>query len=58
MITPSEQPANQRDRRIQASATDLDLLQYFEPVLHFTQGEQFFPTEVNEYVQDCSLWAH
>lgn len=58
MTTPPAPPLNERDRRIAASASDLELLKYFEPVLHFTQGEQFYPTDVTHYVQDCSLWAH
>lgn len=58
MTSPPDQPANARERRIAASATDMELLRCYEPVLHFTQGEQFFPTDVVGYVQDCSLWAH
>ncbi len=38
--------------------SDQDLLRRFEPVLHFTRGEQFFPTDVDRYVKKCSLWAH
>lgn len=41
-----------------ASASDLDLLQHFEPVLRFTRGEAFFPTDVERYIQESSLWAH
>jgi hypothetical protein len=37
---------------------DLDLLRKFEPVVRFTKGEQFFPTDVDRYVRECSLWAH
>jgi len=37
---------------------DLDLLRQFEPVVHFTKGEQFFPMDVDRYVRECSLWAH
>lgn len=58
MTTPPEPPVERRDRRIAATTSDLDLLRAFEPVLHFTEGEQFFPTDVIHYVQDCSLWAH
>jgi hypothetical protein len=54
----SDNPPDGRDRRIAASASDMELLRCFEPVLHFTQGEQFFPTDVIRYVQSCSLWAH
>ncbi len=41
-----------------ASASDLDLLRHFEPVLRFTRGEAFFPTDVERYIQESSLWAH
>jgi len=43
---------------ISTSATDLELLTHFEPVVRFTQGEQFFPTIVDHFVADASLWAH
>lgn len=43
---------------ISASASDLELLRHFEPVVRFTQGEQFYPTDVERYVKDSSLWAH
>jgi hypothetical protein len=36
---------------------DKELLRSFEPVLRFTKGEHFFPTDVNSYVKECSLWA-
>ncbi|MBI5350566.1 MAG: hypothetical protein HZB77_14815, partial [Chloroflexi bacterium] len=35
---------------------DLDLLQRFEPIIFYTQGEHFFPTSVDRYIRDCSLW--
>ena len=41
-----------------ANTADLDLLRRYEPVLRFTQGEQFFPTDVERYVHESSLWAH
>jgi hypothetical protein len=37
---------------------DLTLLHAFEPVVHFTRGELFFPTYADEYVRLCSLWLH
>ncbi len=43
---------------IPANASDLELLRRFEPVVRYTRGEQFFPTEVENYVRDCSLWEH
>lgn len=35
---------------------DLDLLRRFEPIIFYTQGEHFFPTSVDRYIRDCSLW--
>ncbi len=37
--------------------TDRELLRRFEPVLRFTQGEHFFPMDVERYVRECSLWV-
>src|SRR5665647_2646151 len=39
-------------------ATDLELLRTFEPVVRFSKGENFFPTDVESYVSQASLWAH
>lgn len=36
--------------------TDLELLRAYEPILAFTKGELFFPTDVEAYVGCCSLW--
>ncbi len=41
-----------------AAAPDLDLMRRYEPVIRYTHGEQFFPTDVERYVRACSLWAH
>ena len=41
-----------------ADTPDLELLRRYEPVIRFTQGEQFYPTDVDRYVKECSLWAH
>ncbi|MBU2611869.1 MAG: hypothetical protein KJ606_13125, partial [Chloroflexi bacterium] len=41
-----------------ATASDLELLRRFEPAAYFTKGESFFPTDVDHYVRDCSLWEH
>jgi hypothetical protein len=43
---------------ISVKSSDLELLHRFEPVVHYTKGEQFFPFEVERYVSQCSLWAH
>ena len=52
MNPPADRPG------MPASASDLELLQRYEPVLRYTKGEQFFPTDVERYVRACSLWAH
>ena len=41
-----------------ANSSDMELLRRYEPVIHFTKGEQFYPTDVDRYVKQCSLWAH
>jgi len=58
MTNSPDRPADSRDRPIPAAAPDMELLRHYEPVIRFTQGEQFFPMDVVRYVQDCSLWAH
>ena len=35
---------------------DLELLRKYEPIACFTKGEAFFPSAVDEYVKECSLW--
>jgi hypothetical protein len=37
---------------------DAALLRRFEPIVRFTQGEQFFPFDVKRYVENSSLWVH
>ncbi|ADH67959.1 MULTISPECIES: hypothetical protein [Nocardiopsis] len=39
-----------------AAKSDLELLRAYEPVLMCTKGELFFPTDVDAYVRNCSLW--
>ncbi|MEU3140355.1 hypothetical protein ABZ645_13390 [Nocardiopsis alba] len=39
-----------------AAKTNLELLRAHEPVLMCTKGELFFPTDVDAYVRNCSLW--
>lgn len=34
-----------------------ELLCRFEPVIRYTQGEQFFPMDAARYVNACSLWV-
>ena len=36
--------------------SDLELLQQFEPIVRYTEGELFFPTGVEQYVRHASLW--
>lgn len=43
---------------ISVGASDLELLRRFEPVVRYTKGEQFYPTDVERYLQLCSLWQH
>ena len=38
------------------SAADLALLRRFEPILRFTRGEELYPTDVDWYIQQSSLW--
>ncbi|WP_116246610.1 hypothetical protein [Nocardiopsis sp. FIRDI 009] len=40
-----------------AATSDLQLLRAHEPVLVCTKGELFFPTRVDNYVRNCSLWV-
>lgn len=54
MNTPSDLQAQSAP----ANASDAELLRRFEPVICYTRGEQFFPTDVERYVKQCSLWAH
>ena len=36
---------------------DLELLRKHEPLVVYTQGENFFPTDVDNYLAECSLWV-
>ena len=35
---------------------DLKLLREYEPVACYTQGEAFYPTPIEGYIRECSLW--
>ena len=35
---------------------DVELLQQFEPIVRYTEGEMFFPCGVEQYVRHASLW--
>ncbi len=52
MNPPSDRPT------MPVATADIDLLQAYAPVLRYTMGEQFYPTDVERYVRACSLWAH
>ncbi len=39
------------------SASDLEIIRRFEPVLRFTRGEKFFPIDTRPYVEESSLWV-
>jgi hypothetical protein len=39
------------------TTNDLELLQKYEPVVHFTKGELFYPCGVDGYLKRCSLWV-
>jgi hypothetical protein len=39
-----------------ADVPDLELLRRFEPVVHYTNGELFFPSPVERYLRSCDLW--
>jgi hypothetical protein len=50
-------PVNDRPT-MPVTASDLELLRKFEPVVCYTKGEQFFPAAVEDYIHECSLWDH
>jgi hypothetical protein len=37
--------------------SDLEILRRYEPVLCFTRGEPFFPTDIDRYIRQSSLWV-
>lgn len=43
---------------VPSTATELGLLRAFEPVVKYTQGEQFYPMDVERYVGLCGLYVH
>ncbi|NJN83301.1 MAG: hypothetical protein HC802_14135, partial [Caldilineaceae bacterium] len=36
---------------------DLALLRRYEPIIRFTQGEQFFPMDAEIHIRASSLWV-
>ena len=51
-------PGEAATESVPGREADLDLLRRYEPIVHYTKGELFFPTEVDQYVARSSLWAH
>ncbi len=51
-------PISPNQLGIHSTASDLELLRAFEPIVRFTSGEQFFPMDVEPYVRSCSLWLY
>jgi hypothetical protein len=45
-------------RPASAARRDLELLRRYEPILRFTDGELYFPTDVDRYVESSSLWLN
>jgi len=43
---------------IPSRASELEILRAFEPVVRYTHGERFFPTDVERYVGSSSLWIY
>lgn len=58
MNTSADRPGKVPQSGMPANSADLDLLRRYEPVIRFTKGEQFYPTDVDRYVEESSLWAH
>ena len=44
-----------RGARPRADASDLELLRHYEPILHFTKGESFYPMSVADYLAEAAL---
>ncbi|RNL81933.1 hypothetical protein [Halostreptopolyspora alba] len=40
-----------------STQTDHELLRRYEPVLRYTRGELFFPTDIEAYLRCCSLYV-
>ncbi len=45
------------ERDLSDAANAEALLRRFEPVIHFTKGEWFYPMDSEPYVRACSLWV-
>ena len=55
-------PRNVRPRpcspESESTAADVEILRAFEPIVRYTQGEKFFPMDVERYVRASSLWLY
>jgi hypothetical protein len=43
--------------RVPDQERDLALMRRFEPIVHYTRGELFFPMSAVPYIARCELWA-
>jgi hypothetical protein len=41
-----------------SNASDLEILRAFEPIVHYTKGEKFYPMAVEPYLRESSLWLY
>ena len=44
--------------QVQSTAPDVEILRAFEPIVRYTQGEKFFPMDVERYLREASLWLY
>jgi hypothetical protein len=44
--------------RLPSAAGEVEILRAFEPLVRYTNGEKFFPMDVEPYIDVCSLWLH
>jgi hypothetical protein len=45
-------------RPVRRSVSDYDLVRRYEPILRFTEGELYFPTDIDRYIASSSLWVN
>ena len=50
--------SSQREAGIRSTASDVEILRAFEPIVRYTQGEKFFPMDVERYLRASSLWLY
>ncbi len=43
---------------VPSTAPDVEILRAFEPIVRYTQGEKFFPMDVERYLREASLWLY